>query len=231
MSFSDDSFQLKFIAGAETHSRRLVPESGFLEDASTNPRAQIGVVVLVCDHSGTSPKFLLVQKAAKPGYPFSDLWALPGGMVRTKDDQPANFTLLATSAVERLRDETGLNIEPNRLKLNTEIPPVTEYPVKGDTCRVIVLALELEGTIASDTGQIRPTAKSIARCSFTDPLTIIDKLAPANRIILARFLWPRIPIEVRSHFEPSIREAIKFCNGVARTIDFPVIQPWSPHVE
>ncbi len=170
--------------------------------------------VLILRHAG-GDGLLLVRKAYRPEYEWSDHWALPGGMLRDcdlpEDHSQIDFHVLAAAALRRrLRAEAGIELAPGA-KIEPAPPcpaPITRYTVHGAQRHVLVSAFALRGSV-----DVAPSASdaSIAEVGWFGGDAICERwgqIAPANRIILAHALWAELSEAERHQMEPGLRGAL-----------------------
>jgi hypothetical protein len=181
----------------------------------------IGAVLL----ADWSDRIAVVRKESVQGYEFSDMLALPGGLVRG-DDGSQFEQCFEQSITLRADEEAGLKKEHLAdLRLATpNFVPVTRYTAKGGERFTAVLAVRASVTKAVTLLSAR---KSI-REAFLAALPLDWKsFAPANRLILARTLAPRLGAEERTANKGVIDEALGFCNAAAGAASLPQVpHPW-----
>lgn len=149
-------------------------------------RVELAVgAVLVLRNS--SNEVALVRKAAKEAYEFSDLWVFPGGMVRASND--AFPDAVESSLRSRVALETGLELHDIQ-PLPTEELSITSYYAKGSQRFVLVLPF----TTCAE-GPLQPADQSIAASRWFVPSEIDVAMAPANLLVLKRYLdWRGQPM-------------------------------------
>jgi len=204
--------------------RRLEGNEPFLMDVESN--ADIGAVIAACAFQGNNPRYLLVKKAHVTDYPYSGMWALPGGMVRIQNAH-VGPELLKLRAIERMLSETNVVIPSDSLRFAKGVPPATEYPVKGKLRTVIVVPFVFQPALTDAAiATIYSTHQSVDAVQVVNPLPLMPEIAPANRVILARLIWPGLESEERDAIRNTVTAALNASNAIARRIHFPEIQAW-----
>jgi len=185
-------------------------------------RVGLGVVALI---ASPQRELLLVRKAERPGYAFSGLWALPGGMVRTRHGDT-----WADALWEALRDrvqaEAGLAVDQVRDWRWIELhpPPTTSYHARGATRHTLVL-----GVAGQVDGATPPSGDdpSISERQWMSPVGRWRDLAPANCLIVASWCWPYLDEGQRREALPAVNDARAQCSGWAVEAGVaPVGEPW-----
>ena len=181
----------------------------------------IGIGAVLAVNVGDSLAF--IQKASKKDYEFSNLWALPGGMVRLDGPRPDIPTKndICQFLSARVAKESGLQISPDVITSVNFGPVITSYTANGDArvTAVFVFAATLKVMVA-----LRPNDPSIRAADWRRPLDVLPHCAPANRIIVAqqaKLSWN--PDQIRQ-IRQSVEDAEEFCNDVARKVGFPPIE-------
>jgi hypothetical protein len=172
-------------------------------------------------------QLIVVRKATVKGYEFSSMHSLPGGLVRNGD--PHSFpNSLKLSVLERAAKESGLDTEViGSLSLDDPAySPVTEYTVKGDLKRTLVLTVR-----AHLIGDFMPRSidRSIDDARFMEISKETDwfAISPANRLIVARAFSTVLSAAEKLASKPAIDIALEKCNAAARTLDLPQLDhPW-----
>ncbi|MEW8552642.1 MAG: NUDIX hydrolase [Candidatus Thiodiazotropha sp.] len=182
----------------------------------------LGVVALIQREDG-SVRF--IKKAPRPEYEFSGMWALPGGMIRGSADQQL-YEALRDSLQKRVLSESGydlsaaLDVKAIRIKPL----PVTSYHARGALRHTLILPF-----ITSDDNALLVPASdpSVTDSSWLRPAEILHQLAPANRLIVAWWLWPSLAPGVRGKIRSSVERAWRNCKANANIIGFPLPPvPW-----
>jgi hypothetical protein len=187
-------------------------------------RIGFGVVILLETSSGD---LLLLKKASKSDYEFSGLFALPGGMIRAQQTADHDFPSdLERTIYDRLENEAGIfehslpHIAP---AANT--PLVTSYTAKGSRRYTIVLPY---------LGQFKERANVESRSSsvqeprwlhWREVIPLLAQTAPANRLVIASYLWQRMDRTQRRDIAVSIDEAVQVCRGWACEVGLDSFQP------
>jgi hypothetical protein len=172
-------------------------------------------------------RVLMVQKAPREGYKFSDLWVLPGGMIRTMDskgEEPLEESLEECGSrfvQKRVALETGLALERRALRaLRSQVPPpVTCYEAKGRTRYTLVLPFSHEPLPSAPMG-LAPHCSSIQAVRWCDPVECWGEIAPANQIILANGLWNQWSEKQQDWVRPGLEEAREQCTRWAQEVGF-----------
>lgn len=184
-------------------------------------KVAIGVVLL----ADWSDQIAVVRKESVPGYEFSEMLALPGGLVRGDDAIPFDQCFEQT-VILRADDEAGLKREHLAgLQLATpDFVPVTRYTVKGRErfTAVFTVRASVEKAV-----RLESARKSIREAFFVTLPLQWKSFAPANRLILARVLAPGLGAEERAANKHAIDEALGLCNGAAEAAGLPRLpHPW-----
>lgn len=171
-------------------------------------------------------QMLFVRKASVPDYKFSDLWALPGGMVRFAGSTvvPGQYweTAFAQFLSIRVGQESGLIVPPSAIKRMPCIPPITSYEARGAQrwTQVIPFLASMEQTSPVAAGD-----HSIATAEWRSPDATVADCAPANCLIIARLaLANLIGKDVETYRDPVLR-AYDFCNNCAQEVGMPPLPP------
>ena len=159
----------------------------------------LGAVVLVQD----AGRVLLVRKAAKAGYDFSGMWAMPGGRIRGEGTLAE-----AIDRTMRLRfsAEAGLSLSGGLVPLPVSPPPLSRYTVAGTVRNTLVLPL-----LGHAAGEPVTDDASISEAIWADPMGMWRRIAPANRIILGAALWVEMDGLQRASARSALREAWEEC--------------------
>jgi len=184
-------------------------------------RVAIGAVLLIENAAGES---VVVTKAPKPGYEFSGLDTLPGGMLRSTGAGPIRQDNLRRIAFEslsmRASAEAGYLPESALAPIELNPPPTTSYNVGGARKHVIVLPYAITAPpgfhpVASD--------RSVTRARWVNPLEVVPNLAPANCLIVCKFIWPRLDAAAREKCRASIKKAFADCKRWAQEAGVPPV--------
>jgi hypothetical protein len=171
-------------------------------------RCAIGIVLLAQQAS----QIVAVQKAAIPGYEFSDYFALPGGLIRVEPVSSTFPEAVEPSLCARAFRECGLPKDRMKnLRLIDVEYPVTSYSAKGRQRFTLVLAARC------DISDFRPAAadRSVSRAFLLAPPFSLRAFAPANRLILAH-CFPDTASSAEDRL--SLEEARLFCRENAKTL-------------
>ena len=186
--------------------------------------AQIGCVLLI--RSRDFRRVLLVQKQFATGYEHSSMWSMPGGTVRVSEEVAEIGELVRDTLVRRVEKETGLTISAIDVLQVPLVPPPVSAAMRFEEQRItIVIPFLLLGSL-DDNVQVASTASSIAQCRWLERPFEWRTIAPANRIILAFYLWQHLSEEERSDARWPVEEAFRDCNGWASQAGFPLAHPW-----
>ncbi|MBW2713561.1 MAG: NUDIX hydrolase [Deltaproteobacteria bacterium] len=207
--------------GQALWQKRLIPggqEGGLTLEGTA---LTCGAVLLLREASGG--RVLMVQKAPRSGYEFSNLWVLPGGTLRSIDQEVEEGMVEAgrRTLCERLALETGLSLEGSTLQpvRSVDPPPVTCYTAKGKTRFTLVL-LFFHEPLPSPPRGLSPRCSSIQGLRWCDPATCWDEIAPANQLLLANLLWNEWTQAQRAHLRPALEEAREKCTRWAQEAGF-----------
>ncbi len=180
-----------------------------------------GAVLLLREASGG--RLLMVQKAPRDGYEFSESWVLPGGTLRSVDQEDEEGMVEAgrRTVCERVALETGLSLEGSALQpvRSVDPPPVTCYTVKGKIRYTLVLPFTHEPLSSVPRG-LSPRCSSIQNLRWCDPASCWEEIAPANQLLLANLLWSEWTQEQRAHLQPALEEAREKCTRWAQEVGF-----------
>src|SRR5579863_3584360 len=206
--------------------RHFVESDDYLIDSDTTGRVEVGCVIAASTIRDGKQAYVLAKKSPKPGYIYSGMWVLPGGMTRIRQST-VDSDILAIRAVERLQSEVNLSVPSQALSPIHEVPPVTEYRIEatGKDCVVMVLAFALP-TIPDLLATARPSHHSVDAVRVADPLPLLHTVAPANRVILARLLWSQLTDFEQNSIKDTVREALDGGNTIAMRVGFQIIHPW-----
>ncbi len=194
-----------------------------------NTDLECGAVLFLREKS--MGRVLMVQKAPRAGYRFSDLWVLPGGMIRAVDQKAEEASKEASRETveesgsqfvqKRVERETGLTIERRALRAlrNFWPPPVTRVEEKGRARYTLVLPFSHDPLPSAPMG-LAPHGSSIQAVSWLDPVACWDEIAPANQIILANLLWAEWTEKQRGSVRPALEEAREQCTRWAQEVGF-----------
>ncbi len=189
-----------------------------------NTDLECGVVLFLREEPGG--RVLMVQKALRDGYEFSDLWVLPGGMIRVGNPAPdevgATLEESGSRFVQiRLALETGLKLERQALRALRGFwpPPVTRYKAKGRTRYTLVLPFSHD-PLPSAPMELAPHCSSIQALGWLDPVARWEEIAPANQIILANLLWTQWSQKQRARVRPALEATREQCTRWAQEVGF-----------
>lgn len=194
---------------------------GFL--SSGDGRFEIGAVLLLLDPA--RKMVVLIRKAAKEGYEFSNMLALPGGMIRTMEGSGTVLNCILNSLIERVYLECGLRVDSGDIvSMEMAPPPVTRYTVKGEPRYVVVLPF---ACAISDCSKLQSIVSSVSEASWVDIAADWnwDEVTPACRIVLVNGIWSLLSGEDRDNAIKSVGESQRKCNEWASEAGL----PRSPH--
>jgi hypothetical protein len=178
-----------------------------------NSKAELGSVAFVLNREHLC--FLAIEKAQKPGYEFSHMMALPGGMCRGSNrDEVSQITIdeeVRNSVTRRVRAETTLDLKSDSL---TPMPiselPITSYTVKGE--KKFVVIFPWIATIDSELTQVESEDHSVDRAIWQSVLNIPwERVSPANRLIIAAASWRYLNESQRIAAGLHLQDAKDFC--------------------
>jgi hypothetical protein len=184
-------------------------------------RVAIGIVLLA-ERKGL---IAVVRKDAVTDYEFSDMLALPGGVVRGGTGLSFAQSVEA-SLLSRAADEAGLNVDnlTDIRVLSPDYVPVSRYTVKGSEQFALVFAAR--ATVTKPV-ILEPKRRSIREAFFATLPLDWKEIAPANRLILANAYASRIPAEQKIAHLAEINRALAFCNAAAQERGLPLLSnPW-----
>jgi len=184
----------------------------------------LGAVALCVDD--LTGDVLVVRKSVRPGYEFSNLYALPGGMIRWRTSTEALRDAIAGSLFSRCERETGLllSCETPLIPIDLFPPPTTRYLARGVVRHTLVLPFRVVRV-----RRFVPHASdaSVTEASWQPPAVVLPAMAPANRVILAHVLWSRLSATAWRELVPCVQEAVGVCAEWARSVGVaPVSQSW-----
>lgn len=181
--------------------------------------------VLVIRHQ-TSQEFVMVMKAPVPDYPFGNLRAFPGGMVR-RGGAKLTTDLVQASLRDRVLQETKLQFEEAELRIHDmPVPPVTRYP--ADSQQKTVVVLPFVAKIHDTALDHEHTTKSTTGVEWIHGSFPWWDIAPANRIILAYTVWHELSGEQQRDAVKPLAEAFEFCRRAAESVGLPAVPPLPP---
>lgn len=186
-----------------------------------DPRVAIGAVLLIENDAG---EIVVVTKAPKPGYEFGDLDVLPGGLLRSKGfgriRQSDLRQITIKSLSSRAKAEAGFLSKAAPVAIDLDPPPTTSYTVRGKRRYVVVLP-----HVVKAKRDFSPCAadNSVKTARWVDPLEVVPNLAPANCIIISKFIWPRLGPAAREKCRPSIEKAAGDCQRWAKEAGMPPV--------
>jgi hypothetical protein len=190
---------------------------------------RVGAVLLATKDDA----FAVVRKAPVEAedYEFSGLYVLPGGMVRTCDLSDAKIranapALALRSLRSRVRKEAGLEIAESCEDPASELGPiVTSYRAKGQPRFTVVVAYRC--SIESDLS-LRTTDHSVDDVAWMKVPVAWARFAPANTMVIAHLLWPRLDESERRRARPHVEKAAGQCSAWATTLGLPRVPfPWA----
>ena len=177
-----------------------------------NSKAELGTVAFVFDQVRRC--FIAIEKAQKPGYEFSSLVALPGGMCRrTSDAGASDISIdaeLRRNVTLRVQAETKMDLRTSDLRpLPIRDLPITSYTVKGEKKYVVIFPW----MTSVESGQINVAAADHSvDVAKWQPMNIPwERVSPANRLVIAAACWSYLDEEQRGRAAQHIREAHDFC--------------------
>ena len=205
---------------------RLLPD-GFVGNDCDIWR--LGAVLVLRDGDAIAA----VQKATVKGYEFSGAWSLPGGMARTRDvpkeiDDASAAAVLAYSLSARAEAEAGIGPDKRSALLPAAQfgPIVTRYTVRDVLAYTLMVVHEAKPVQGFD---LSAADRSIVRAAWLKPPIEWERLAPANRALLAHALWPQLSEAWREASIAPIAEAIDACSAWGEEVGWPVVPPpWAP---
>lgn len=197
----------------------LIVDAGIVR--SSDGKLAFGAVLVI--EKGTG-EIVVVTKARKPGYAFSGLDALPGGLLRSTGSGRIEHSDLDRIAIESLAlrsaAEAGFVCTASPKPIDSDGPPTTSYIVGG--VRQYVLVLPYSATASSD---FAPAAadRSVTAARWTDPLSVIPNLSPASCVIVSAVMWTRLSIVDRAACRPALATAVAVCQEWARRVGAPPV--------
>lgn len=186
--------------------------------------AQLGCVLLIA--SQDLRHILLVQKQSYKDYEHSEMWAMPGGTVRTTEEPGDVSALIRNSLLIRIGKETGLTVSSEQIAQLPMIPPPASAATRFNERRVtIVIPFILLSPMEVET-RTAPNATSIAQCKWIERPLSWQSIAPANRVILAFALWNHLSDEEQVAARGPVQSALIECNGWAGETGLPPAHLW-----
>jgi hypothetical protein len=199
---------LAFIPGA----RPRINEAGIW---TLDGRVGLGLVVLL---ETPNLEILVIRKAFRNGYEFSGQLALPGGMVRSNAiESNVNFAAdLDRTVLDRLQHEVGISgsLLP-RLEPSSITPLVTSYTARGEKRHTIVLPCQGQVTGKFPLQSQAPSVQDPEWMHWEQLASLLEETAPANRLILAHYLWKRMSPLQRNASSAKVAEAANNCRAWA----------------
>lgn len=179
----------------------------------------VGVGAVIIVNEVGSDRILLVQKAPRPGYEFSNKWVLPGGMIRQEADAETFESSIQRTLRERFEAESGVPAKLLRRVRPTEesLTAVSSYVVHGHRRYTLVCAFRGDLTTPANPS---PADRSISAAAFLRPWQMWNDIAPASRLIVARNCSP-YTTGLDHRARQAIRAAWKSCSMWAADVGLP----------
>ena len=192
---------------------------------SADRRLAVGAVLIA---ENEEDEILLVTKASKPGYEFGRLDVLPGGLLRFPIPGPISrdhvSRIALASITSRVQAEAGYLGDLSAERLSLAPVPTTSYFDRGRQQYVLVLPYVSSKLLRFVPN---PSDSSVIAARWSNPILGFTKLAPANRVIVAFFIWPRLDLTARAACRLAVDEAIADTSEWARQVDVePVSANW-----
>ncbi len=87
-----------------------INQFSFVDGKAYNAAFDLGLGAVTCMRS-TAGRILSIRKSKKPGYQFSDNWAMPGGMIKSSDDSTSVASRILDNLQEDFLRETSLQLD------------------------------------------------------------------------------------------------------------------------
>lgn len=163
----------------------------------------------------------LIQKAASgtDAYEFTDLWALPGGMIRAHegDSSGADIPQLTRRSLQRrvaLEAGIGPDISDAMTLVATLGPIVTSYTAKGRQRYTLMVVHSCQ---CPPGHQLVSGDRSVQAARWAERPDWA-RLAPANCLILGHLLWGDLTEQARAEARPSLEAAAAACGQWAADV-------------
>lgn len=180
-----------------------------------NGACTVGAVMLI----RRMGQVALIRKAPRPGYAFSEMLAMPGGLIRARD-QMGFEKAFQQYLFERVKLEAGIDVgdlrEPKLLSLGA--CPVSGYRVKGIERRTVIIAVE---AVCDRSADLKCADPSVADASWHEVPPPWDRVAPANCLILASALASDLSPDQRSMALARVDAAHSQCCRWAEDVGLP----------
>lgn len=192
---------------------------------TTTEGGRVGLGYVLMAALPETESFLLVRKARKEGYEYSDLWAFPGGMFRGSEPEVSDLERsIRVALVDRVREETGVEFGEGTLAMSS-YPLVTSYTAKGIKRHTLVLPFRTDASLCS---RILPSPcdSSISTATWRSPIGLWPLIAPANCLFAGRLLWPAMTEGERKVALPHLQAALRQCNVAAEEVRLHRTEAW-----
>jgi hypothetical protein len=191
-----------------------------------NGKYEYGIgCVAFCQHSNDNSVLLIKKtpKQYKKTYEFGDMLACPGGMVRGAEGKTWGEAILS-SVQDRVLKETGiiLNNPVSTMVLEPGFAPITCYNTRFGSKYTLTLHLIFPECEAKPTATDDPSVQEAIWQKLPLPWS---QISPANRIILARILWPKLPKAERNDVRPIVQKAWDQCSQWGENVGLELHSP------
>ncbi len=178
----------------------------------------VGVIVIIRDPNGC---FLVVRKSVKDGYEFSSKSCFPGGLVRKSGDGEIAQSIIS-SAIERVRAETGLTIQANQIvPLSMSQPIFTAYTKRGVKVTTLILAYYCQ--LLSRPLELQLSGGSVEDPRWIDAPLPLAEFTPANALYAYAISLPCLDEPQRVFAKKELSNAVEACNKANASIGSPLI--------
>ncbi|WP_265593054.1 NUDIX domain-containing protein [Verrucomicrobium sp. BvORR034] len=184
-------------------------QGSFLQIAGS----EVGIGAVLYARCGE--QVLFVQKAEKQGYEFSNMLALPGGMVRIVPGQTISDETILDALCDRVSQETGFM--PNKSRCRPFPVPgcISRYTAKNVLRYAFVIPYLID---VDETTEVSPGHASVSTAKWMDPTAALSSCAPVNCVIvsgvLKRLLSKPHDERVRQAEEAARAKCKEFLKGV-----------------
>ena len=188
---------------------------------------RFGLGVLLVAELARTGQLLFARKSYRPGFEGNDQLTFPGGMIRPQDRQKGMAHWMQDSLATRVAAEVGLEVQDYRRITPLEVTPpvVTTYIAKGQRRYTVILPFVLSMTQAFSPSTQDPTVYDPGWCT---PVRVWREITPANRLIAAYYLWPRLSQWERAAAQPCLAEALQQSAAAAAAVYLPTpAAPWT----
>lgn len=188
---------------------------------------RFGLGALLVVERAETKELLFARKTYRPGFEGNDQFTFPGGMIRPQDRRESMARWIQESLAIRVAAEVGLEFHAyqNMAPLEVTPPVVTAYIAKGRRRHTVILPFVLSMTQVFSPWTQDPT---VYDPGWYSPVQVWREITPANRLIAAYYLWPRLSQQEQTETKPFLDEAFTQAAGAAAEVQLPTPAiPWA----